>query len=217
MIATLERYWVRASWWEAARSVRVRCESLGPFASPPPFLTIALSVRDAGDDLALSGRARHSGGRADARPADPSTRMQAAPMKTNASTIEACPSFFQALWGEQKIWMEQKIAKSEATWQIAVTHFPCGEDGAGQARSACILEGGVGAHWPWVGVSCCQGVMAKLAREERPRLDEEPIRSQSDGRAGARVPSAGRRGRPGLGEFRTSQIIFSKFDRSLPK
>jgi hypothetical protein len=48
-------------------------------------------------------------------------------------SVEACPSFFQDLWAEQKRWLEQKLSESSATWQIMVTHFPCGEDGENQA------------------------------------------------------------------------------------
>jgi len=47
-------------------------------------------------------------------------------------SIETCPQYFQDLWQEQKVWMEKKISKSKATWQIVVTHFPCGEDGENQ-------------------------------------------------------------------------------------
>eukprot|EP00429_Kryptoperidinium_foliaceum_P012934 CAMPEP_0176042376 /NCGR_PEP_ID=MMETSP0120_2-20121206/21025_1 /TAXON_ID=160619 /ORGANISM="Kryptoperidinium foliaceum, Strain CCMP 1326" /LENGTH=589 /DNA_ID=CAMNT_0017375783 /DNA_START=92 /DNA_END=1861 /DNA_ORIENTATION=- len=47
-------------------------------------------------------------------------------------SIETCPQYFQDLWQEQKVWAEKRLSESSATWQIAVTHFPCGEDGENQ-------------------------------------------------------------------------------------
>lgn len=49
------------------------------------------------------------------------------------ASVEDCPSYFQTLWAEQKVWLEDKLRQSTATWQIVVTHFPCGEDGENQA------------------------------------------------------------------------------------
>jgi len=47
------------------------------------------------------------------------------------ASIEDCPGFFRRLWEEQKVWLEEKLLRSKATWQILVTHFPCGVDGEG--------------------------------------------------------------------------------------
>jgi len=48
------------------------------------------------------------------------------------ASITSCPAYFQSLWQEQKLWLETKLSQSTATWQIMVTHFPCGEDGENQ-------------------------------------------------------------------------------------
>jgi len=48
-------------------------------------------------------------------------------------SIETCVAYFQQLWSEQKVWLQKKLSESKATWQILVTHFPCGEDGENQA------------------------------------------------------------------------------------
>lgn len=47
-------------------------------------------------------------------------------------SIEECPGYFHKMWQEQKDWLEGKLANSTASWQIVVTHFPCGEDGEHQ-------------------------------------------------------------------------------------
>lgn len=47
-------------------------------------------------------------------------------------SIESCPAYFQKLWQEQKVWLKAKLSASKATWQVMVTHFPCGEDGENQ-------------------------------------------------------------------------------------
>lgn len=44
--------------------------------------------------------------------------------------IEGCRSWFWASYAVQKQWLEEKLAKSDATWKVVVTHFPCGYDGA---------------------------------------------------------------------------------------
>eukprot|EP00442_Polarella_glacialis_P002437 CAMPEP_0115116500 /NCGR_PEP_ID=MMETSP0227-20121206/43329_1 /TAXON_ID=89957 /ORGANISM="Polarella glacialis, Strain CCMP 1383" /LENGTH=560 /DNA_ID=CAMNT_0002517383 /DNA_START=168 /DNA_END=1850 /DNA_ORIENTATION=+ len=37
-----------------------------------------------------------------------------------------CAGWFEALWKEQTVWLEEKLANSEADWKVIVTHFPCG-------------------------------------------------------------------------------------------
>ena len=43
-------------------------------------------------------------------------------------SVDSCPGWFAALWAEQKEWVTRLLPKSQATWQIAVTHFPCGHE-----------------------------------------------------------------------------------------
>mmetsp|Transcript_67589 Transcript_67589/g.200989 ORF Transcript_67589/g.200989 Transcript_67589/m.200989 type:complete len:619 (-) Transcript_67589:131-1987(-) len=50
------------------------------------------------------------------------------------SSIESCPQYFADLWAEQKTWVQTLLSKSEATWQIVVTHFPCGHEQAFYAQ-----------------------------------------------------------------------------------
>jgi len=49
------------------------------------------------------------------------------------ASVMSCQSWFYDLWAEQKTWLVSQLSKSRATWQIVVTHFPCGEDGERQA------------------------------------------------------------------------------------
>eukprot|EP00933_Yihiella_yeosuensis_P014885 TRINITY_DN13148_c0_g1_i1.p1 TRINITY_DN13148_c0_g1~~TRINITY_DN13148_c0_g1_i1.p1 ORF type:complete len:352 (+),score=56.28 TRINITY_DN13148_c0_g1_i1:65-1057(+) len=42
------------------------------------------------------------------------------------SSTRECHSWFQKLWDESAAWVKQKLKESKATWQILVTHFPCG-------------------------------------------------------------------------------------------
>ena len=44
------------------------------------------------------------------------------------TSVDSCPGWFAALWAEQKEWVTRLLPKSQATWQIAVTHFPCGHE-----------------------------------------------------------------------------------------
>ena len=44
------------------------------------------------------------------------------------TSVDSCPGWFASLWAEQKDWVSQLLPKSQATWQIAVTHFPCGHE-----------------------------------------------------------------------------------------
>ena len=46
-------------------------------------------------------------------------------------SVDSCPGWFAALWAEQKEWATRLLPKSQATWQIAVTHFPCGHEQGG--------------------------------------------------------------------------------------
>jgi tartrate-resistant acid phosphatase type 5 len=41
-------------------------------------------------------------------------------------SVDACPGYFREFWSEQKAWLEKLLPKSKATWQVVVTHFPCG-------------------------------------------------------------------------------------------
>merc|ERR1711972_128530 len=50
------------------------------------------------------------------------------------ASIKACPAYFRSLWEEQKPWLQDRLSKSEADWQIVNTHFPCGHE-AGFYRS----------------------------------------------------------------------------------
>lgn len=42
------------------------------------------------------------------------------------ASVESCPQYFRELWAEQQRWLEKEISKSKASWQLLVTHFPCG-------------------------------------------------------------------------------------------
>jgi len=44
--------------------------------------------------------------------------------------LATCKNWFWDLWGEQKVWVEDKLTKSDADWKIIVTHFPCGFESA---------------------------------------------------------------------------------------
>lgn len=41
-------------------------------------------------------------------------------------SIDSCPLYFANLWLEQQHWTYRKLNASKATWQVLVTHFPCG-------------------------------------------------------------------------------------------
>jgi len=45
-------------------------------------------------------------------------------------SLATCKNWFWDLWGEQKVWVEDKLTKSDADWKIIVTHFPCGFEAA---------------------------------------------------------------------------------------
>jgi len=47
-------------------------------------------------------------------------------------SVANCAQWFSSLWSEQQLWLEEKLAHSHASWQIVVTHFPCGTDGEDQ-------------------------------------------------------------------------------------
>ena len=44
------------------------------------------------------------------------------------SSVDSCPGWFEDLWKEQKEWISKLLPESKATWQIIVTHFPCGHE-----------------------------------------------------------------------------------------
>ena len=44
------------------------------------------------------------------------------------ASVESCPQWFADLWAEQKVWIKNLLPQSTATWQIVVTHFPCGHE-----------------------------------------------------------------------------------------
>eukprot|EP00913_Durusdinium_trenchii_P018768 g17636.t1 len=57
-------------------------------------------------------------------------------------SVDSCPGWFEALWKEQKEWVTQHLGESQASWQILVTHFPCGHEQAfyrGLARKGLDL------------------------------------------------------------------------------
>ncbi|CAJ1403413.1 unnamed protein product [Effrenium voratum] len=41
-------------------------------------------------------------------------------------SLDSCKQWFWDLWSANKAWLADGLAKSEADWQVAVTHFPCG-------------------------------------------------------------------------------------------
>merc|ERR1719276_309888 len=77
-----------------------------------------------------------------------------------------CGNYFKNMWAEQMVWLEDKLDKSTADWQMIVTHFPpsyptlqeltplvekYGVDliMAGHSQSSCALQGHVHRlqHW----------------------------------------------------------------------
>ncbi|CAE7501783.1 ACP5 [Symbiodinium natans] len=56
------------------------------------------------------------------------------------ASVDSCKDWFWALYAEQKPWVESKLSGSRATWQIMVTHFPCGHD-SGWYRSLHTAHG----------------------------------------------------------------------------
>lgn len=43
-------------------------------------------------------------------------------------SLAECKNFFWQLWAEQQLWVMDALSRSTATWQIIVTHFPCGHE-----------------------------------------------------------------------------------------
>mmetsp|Transcript_42389 Transcript_42389/g.101059 ORF Transcript_42389/g.101059 Transcript_42389/m.101059 type:complete len:452 (-) Transcript_42389:108-1463(-) len=41
-------------------------------------------------------------------------------------SLDSCKQWFWDLWSANKAWLADGLAKSQADWQVAVTHFPCG-------------------------------------------------------------------------------------------
>jgi len=42
--------------------------------------------------------------------------------------VSSCKKWFWDFWDENKRWAVERLSKSTADWQIAVTHFPCGHE-----------------------------------------------------------------------------------------
>jgi len=38
--------------------------------------------------------------------------------------VKSCKKWFADLWEEEKEWLDKKLSKSDASWQVVVTHFP---------------------------------------------------------------------------------------------
>jgi len=43
---------------------------------------------------------------------------------TTITSPETCMNWFQALWGNQQEWLQDKLHASDADWQIVVSHYP---------------------------------------------------------------------------------------------
>mmetsp|Transcript_1617 Transcript_1617/g.4836 ORF Transcript_1617/g.4836 Transcript_1617/m.4836 type:complete len:292 (+) Transcript_1617:2884-3759(+) len=46
------------------------------------------------------------------------------------SSVQTCKAWFDSFWQEQKRWAEDQLRRSEANWQVIVTHFPCSFEAA---------------------------------------------------------------------------------------
>ena len=85
------------------------------------------SAKEVISDPLLSSSIEHSQ-RSISRPGKNNKPSATCAAADGPTSVDSCPGWFASLWAEQKDWVSQLLPKSQATWQIAVTHFPCGHE-----------------------------------------------------------------------------------------
>ena len=85
------------------------------------------SAKEVISDPLLSSSIEHSQ-RSMSRPGKNNKPSATCAAADGPTSVDSCPGWFASLWAEQKDWVSQLLPKSQATWQIAVTHFPCGHE-----------------------------------------------------------------------------------------